>query len=109
MPRIISDVTKRALYARMLDQPIRQRGLFQIELSEKLVASVTYEGTNVINLLHSEIPEELQGYGFGHILAEVICYHINNMCKSILTSTFFYFWFSHLSLNIYKTHNNISE
>lgn len=61
------------------ENPVEHNSLsreFTIKLDETRVALVEYEvvDNDVFDLVHSSIPEEYQGLGLGHILAEVLSY-----------------------------------
>ncbi|KAK5649372.1 hypothetical protein RI129_000401 [Pyrocoelia pectoralis] len=52
------------------DQP--EKKILSLQLDERNVGTVEYEkeGSNTYHLIHSAIPLELQGRGYGHVLAK---------------------------------------
>lgn len=65
------------IHSNIKENPVEQNLLtkeFTIKLDENCVASVKYEivDNDIYDLVHSSIPEQCQGLGLGHILAEVL-------------------------------------
>ncbi|XP_031337920.1 protein NATD1-like isoform X2 [Photinus pyralis] len=70
------------------DQP--ERKILSLQLDERNIATVQYERNgDTVDLIHSEIPSELQGKGYGHILAQkTFDYIVENNLRMKITCEF---------------------